>query len=84
MGVETRGRTQYGDGDGSGDGNESSCGDGNGCQGGNRDGNEDRIEEGRGEANKCKKPQRVADAMWETGETWVERETNVVKKRLVQ
>ena len=55
MGVETRGRTQDGNGEGNGDGNESSGGDGNRCEGGNRDGNENRIEEGRGEAKKYKK-----------------------------
>ena len=27
---------------------------------------------------------RVVDAMWKTGETWVEREKNVDKKGLVQ
>ena len=27
---------------------------------------------------------RVVDAMWETGETWVEREKNVDKKGLAQ
>ena len=38
---------------------------------------EERLRSGRNCA-------RVADAMWETGETWVEREKKVDKKVLVQ
>ena len=52
--METRGRTQDGNGNGSGDGNESSSGNGNGEE----DGNEDRIGEGGGEAKKCRKPHK--------------------------
>ena len=40
-----------------------------------------RAEERRRSARCCTS---VVDAMWETGETWVEREKNVDKKRLVQ
>ena len=40
-----------------------------------------RVEERRRVARKCT---YVVDAMWETGETWVEREKNVEKKGLVQ
>ena len=32
----------------------------------------------------ARNPTRVVDAMWETGETWVEREKNVDKKGSVQ
>ena len=56
--VETRGRTQDGNGDGSGDGSESRSGDGNGDEDGNGNENEDRIEEGRREAKKRKKPHK--------------------------
>ena len=54
-GVETRRRTPDGNGDGDGDGSEDSSGDGNGDED-NGNGNEDRIEEGRREAKKRKKP----------------------------
>ena len=53
--METRGRTQDGNGDGSGGGNESSSGGGNGDEGGNRDGNEDAIGECGKEAKGRKK-----------------------------
>ena len=56
MGVETRGRTQDGNGDGSGDGNEINSGDGNGDEDGNV--NEVRIGESVREAKKRKKPQK--------------------------
>ena len=79
--METRGRIQDGTGDGSGDGNETIGGDGNG----DKDGNGDGIGESAGETKKSKKNnKRVVDAMWETGDTWVEREKNVDKKGLVQ
>ena len=52
--METRRRTQDGDGDGNGDGSEDSNGDGNEDE---NNGNEDRIEEGGREAKKRKKPQ---------------------------
>ena len=54
--METRSRTQDGNGDGSGERNESSSGEGNGDENGN--GNEDRIGEGGGEAKKCKIPHK--------------------------
>ena len=54
--MEIRGRTQDGNGDGSGYGNESSSGDGNGDEDGNGEGNEDGIGEGGEEAKKRKKP----------------------------
>ena len=58
MGVETRGRTQDGNGDGSGDGNASSSGDGDGDgdEDGNGDGNEDGVGEGGRETEKREKP----------------------------
>ena len=71
--VETRGRTQNGNGDGSWDGNESSSGDSNEGDDANGDGNEDGIGEGGGKAKNRRNRTRVVDAMWETGETWVER-----------
>ena len=40
-----------------------------------------RAEERRRGARNCI---RVVDAMWETGETWVERRKNVGNKMLVQ
>ena len=52
MEVETRGRTQDGNWDGSGDGNERSSRDGDG------DGNENGIGEDGGEAKKSKKPHK--------------------------
>ena len=55
-GVGTRRRTPDGNGDGDGDGSEDSSGVGNGNDD-NRNGNEDRIGEGRREAKKRKKPQ---------------------------
>ena len=57
-GVETLGQTQYGNGDGSGDGNESSSEDGNGGEDGYGDGNEDGIGEGGGDTKKRKKPHK--------------------------
>ena len=64
--METRGRTQVGNGD----------------EDGIRD--ENRIGEGGRGAKKRKKPHTHVDAMWRTGETWVERGKNVEKKGLVQ
>ena len=58
MGVETCGRTQDGNGDGSVDENESSSGAGNGNEDENRSGNEDMIGEGGREAKKRKKPHK--------------------------
>ena len=82
--METRGRTQDGNGDGSGDRNESSSGDGNG------DGNEDQIGEGGREAKKRKKPRKttVVDAVWDSKEkdytiNTVEKEKNVDRQVLV-
>ena len=54
-GVGTRRRTPDGNGNGNGDGSEDSSGDGNGDDD-NGNGNENRIEEGRREAKKRKKP----------------------------
>ena len=47
---------------------------------------ETRIGSGRAEERRrsARNHTRVVDAMWETGETWVERGENVDKKRLVQ
>ena len=50
--METRGRTQDGNGD------ESSSGDGNGDEDGNGDGNKDRIDKGEREVKKHKKPHK--------------------------
>ena len=78
-GVETRGRTQDGNGDGNRDGSENSSGDGNEDADGS--GNEDtmrRVEEERRKSTRNRT--RVVDAMWETGETWVERGKNVENK----
>ena len=55
--METRRRTQDGNGDGNGEGSEDSSGDGNG-DGDNGNGNEDRIGEGGREAKKRKKTQK--------------------------
>ena len=68
----------------SGGGNESSSEHGNGDEDGNRDGNEDRIGRVDESQNCAEKRTRVVDAMWETGETWVEKGKNVEKKGLVQ
>ena len=57
---------------------ETETGTGTGT--GTRTGSE-RAEERRGSV---RKGTRVVDAMWETGETWVEREKNVDKKVLAQ
>ena len=83
-GVETRGRTQDGIGDRSGDGDGSSSGDGNGDEDGNGTGT--RIGPARAEARRrsATNHTKVVDAMWETGETWVERGENVNEKGLVQ
>ena len=45
-----------------------------------------RIGSGRAEERRTSARNRkiVVDAMWETGETWVERGKNVEKKGLVQ
>ena len=87
MGMKTPGRTQDGNGDWSGDGNESNnSGDGNGDRNGNGNGNgnEDRIGEDGGDSKNTRNRTRLVDAMWETGETWVEREKIRRKERLVQ
>ena len=55
-----------------------------GDEDGNGDWNEDGIGEGGGEAKRRIKRTRLVDAMWETGETCVERGKNVEKKGLVQ
>ena len=57
--VETCRGTQHENGDGSGDGNESSSGISNWNKVGNGDGNEDGIREGRGEKNERKKPHKT-------------------------
>ena len=54
--METRGRTQDGTGNGSGDQNESNRKNGNGNEDGIGDGNEDGIGENGREAKKRKKP----------------------------
>ena len=61
--METRGRVQNGNGDGSGDENESSSGDGNGDESGNRMGT--RTGSGRAEVRRTstKKRTRVVDAI---------------------
>ena len=82
-GVGTRRRTPDGNGDGNGDGSEDSSGDGNGDDD-NGSGNENRIGEGGREAKSSRNRKIVVDAVRETGETRVERETNVEKKGLVQ
>ena len=56
--METRGRTQDRNEDGSGDGNESSSRDGNGDEDRNGNWNEDGIGEGGREAKKRKKPRK--------------------------
>ena len=71
-GVETRRRTPDGNGDGNGDGSKDSSRDEHGDDD-NGNGNEDMIGEGGREAKKRKKPQLVADAVTETGETREER-----------
>ena len=57
-GVETRGRTQDANEDGSGDAKESSIGDENRGDGGNGIGNEDGIGEDGREAKKRMKPHK--------------------------
>ena len=48
-------------------------------------GTETRIELGRAERRRSARNRtRVIDALWETGETWVERGKHVDKKGLVQ
>ena len=56
--METRRRTQDGNGNGSGDVNESSSGDGNRDDDGSGNGNEDGIGEPGREAKKRKKPHK--------------------------
>ena len=53
---------------------------------GTRMGTGTRIESGRAEERRgiVRNRPRLLDAMWETGETWVERGNNVEKKGLVQ
>ena len=82
-GVETRRRTPDENRDGNGDGSEDSSGDGNGTR---ITGTGTRIGSGRAEERRrsAKKRKRVVDAMWETGETRVERGKNVENKGLVQ
>ena len=80
--METLGRTQDGNGGRSRYGNKSSSGDRNGDEDGKGGEIEDGIGEGGVEEDMCKKP--LIDAMWETGETLVERGENVDKEGLVQ
>ena len=82
-GVETRRRTPDRNEDGNGDESENSSGDGNGDDD-NGKGNEDRIGEGGREAKYARNRKTDVDAVREAGETRVEREKNVEKKRLVQ
>ena len=57
-GLDTRGRTQDRNGDGSGDRNETSSGDWNGNEDENGNGNEDRFGKGGEVTKKCKKPHK--------------------------
>ena len=77
--VKTRGRTQDGNWDGSGDGNESSSTIAEMGMG-------TRMGSGRAEERRrsARNRTRLVEAMWGTGETWVERGKNVEKKGLVQ
>ena len=72
--VETRGRTQDGNRDESGNGKESSSGDGNGDEDGTGTGT--RTGPGRtGERRRSARNRtRGVDAVWETGETRLEKE----------
>ena len=67
-GVKTPGRTQDGNwnGDGNGDESEGSSGDGNGDED-NGNVNEDRIGEGGSETKKRKKPQNDCDHVGKRG-----------------
>ena len=49
-------------------------------------GTETRTGSGRAEGRRrsARNRTKVVDAMWETGETWVEREKHVGKRELVQ
>ena len=71
-GVEIRRRTPDGNGDGNGDRSEDSSGDRNGDEY-NRNGNEDRIGGSERNSKKRKKSQNGCRAVWEMGETWVEK-----------
>ena len=71
--MRTGRRTPDWNGEGNGRGSEDSIGDENGDED-NGNGNENRIEEGGGEAKKRKKSHIVVDAVRETEETWGERE----------
>ena len=77
--VEVSEKMQDGNGDGNGYEIEDSSGDGNGDE---DYGNEYRIEEGGREAKKREKRKTAEDAMWETGETWVERAKKCGKERV--
>ena len=80
-GAGIRRRTPDGNGDGNGDVGEDCSGDETGDD---DNGNENRIGEGGRGAKMRKKPQLAVDAVRETGETRLESEKNVEKKRLVQ
>ena len=80
-GVGTRRRTQAGDGDGNGDRSEDCSGDGNEDD---DNGNENRIGEGERRQKSARNRKIAVDAARETGEKWVESETNVEKKGLIQ
>ena len=76
--MEIAGRTQDGNGDGSGDGTESNSGDGNRDEDGNGNGNKDMIGEGSAEERRrsARNRTRLVDAMYEIGETgWKEEKT---------
>ena len=51
-----------------------------GTQDGNENGKRDRAGEFGGDTNMRKKPRRVVDIMWETGETWAEGIENKTRK----
>ena len=92
-GVETRRRTLDGDGDGNGDRSEDGSREGTGTEartvaemGTGTKITGTRIGSGRAEERRRSARNRkiVVDAMWEMGETWVERGKYVEKKGLVQ
>ena len=82
--METRGRTRDGSEVGSGDGNESSCGNVHGDEDRNGDGNEDGIGEGGGEAKKRKEPYKSCRRHVGNGGDLGGKQKNVDKKGLIQ
>ena len=80
MGIETRGRAQDEDGGGS-EGETRAVVVEMGTGTGTKTGSGRAEERLRSARNRTR---RVVDAMWETGESWVEREENADKKGLVQ